>query len=234
MNVCHSENLTAWPWFLSRLQSVAELIVIWLSGTLSSLDVSLSKILVRCHSWVGLRWPQHFLAGWRTGGSVFWMGLPAHCVFCVTGCWAMKETSQPLWKWQAGCRFGSILSRAVMLPTPHVPKVRLCLLLAGFFSGFFLCILPYLILPVYLLSHQLRSRISLLPIIVWLVAFLEWKVEGLGVVQNETYWKLKSAKFAFYLLVSCLFLNPSPQWVFSCLDWILSKPTAFIISVAPS
>lgn len=77
------ENLTAWPWLLSRLQSVTELIVIWLSGTLSSLDVSLSKILVRCHSWVGLRWPQHFLAGWRTGGSVLWMGFASSlCVLC--------------------------------------------------------------------------------------------------------------------------------------------------------
>lgn len=58
----------------------------------------------------------------------------------------------------------------------------------------------------------------------WL-PFLEWKGEGLGAVQNKTYWKVKarSLKFALYLLLSCVFRNPLPHWVFSCLGWVISK-----------
>lgn len=100
-------------------------------------------------------------------------GLCQLVVLCVTSYSAIKETSQALWKWQAaGCRWESILSHAVTLPTPYIAKVCSCLLLAGvFFLVSFLCILPHTAsLPLKLAQKHLY-------LYGWL-PFLEWKVEG--------------------------------------------------------
>lgn len=88
----------------------------------------------------------------------------------------------------------------------------------GFFPGFFF---------VHFASYcQFTFKIgSEALVFVWLVALFRMKGWRLGAVQNETYWK--SVLFMLYLLLSHLFLNAPPLWVFSCLGWVLSKLMAW-------